>query len=129
MPLHQIQINMKRNLIAWVEIPALDFERAVRFYSRVFGLELSALDCGNEKMACFPGGEGAVSLAQGFNPSADGVMVSLHTGDELEATISRIMENGGKILRGKTKIEAEGRGYFAVFTDCEGNRLGLYGDK
>ncbi len=120
---------MNGNLIAWVEIPALDFERAIRFYSRVFGLELSALDCGDEKMACFPGGEGAVSFAKGFRPSPDGVLVSLNTGDDLDGTISRIQENGGNILTGKTKIEAEGRGYFAVFTDCEGNRMGLYGDK
>ena len=31
-------------------------------------------------------------------------------------------------ITGKTKIEAEGRGYFAIFIDCEGNKVGLYGE-
>jgi len=29
----------------------------------------------------------------------------------------------------KTKIEVEGRGWFALFADSEGNRVGLYADK
>jgi len=30
-----------------------------------------------------------------------------------------IEKNGGKIIRPKTKIEAEGRGYFSLFIDSE----------
>jgi predicted enzyme related to lactoylglutathione lyase len=42
-------------LIAWVEIPSADFERAVKFYGTVLSLDLEAFDCGNgEKMACLP---------------------------------------------------------------------------
>ncbi len=40
-----------------------------------------------------------------------------------------ITRNGGKIIIPKTKIEAEGRGWFAVFADSEGNRIGLYAGK
>ena len=29
---------------------------------------------------------------------------------------------------GYAKIEAEGRGWFALFADTEGNQLGLYGE-
>jgi predicted enzyme related to lactoylglutathione lyase len=29
----------------------------------------------------------------------------------------------------KTKIEVEGKGYFALFIDCEGNKEGLYGNE
>lgn len=115
-------------LIAWVEIPATDFKRAVNFYNNVLGIELQEVDCGTEKMACFPSGEGAISWAPGFNPSKDGVLVSLNTGYEIDETMKRILSNGGSIVHPKTKIEAEGRGYFALFTDSEGNKVGLYGD-
>ncbi|NTW25650.1 MAG: VOC family protein [Lentimicrobium sp.] len=115
-------------LIAWVEIPATDFKRAVKFYNNVLEIELQEFDCETEKMACFPTGEGAISWAPGFNPSKDGVLVSLNTGNQLEQTMERITQQGGVIVHPKTKIEAEGRGYFAIFTDSEGNKVGLYGD-
>jgi predicted enzyme related to lactoylglutathione lyase len=114
-------------LIAWVEIPSADFERAVKFYSSVFQLELTPIDCGNsEKMACFPTGEGAVVYSQYAKPSENGVIVSLTVPDSIEATISRIEQGNGKVIIPKTKIEAEDRGYFAVCTDCENNKIGLY---
>lgn len=120
-----------KNLVAFFEIPAANFEHAVKFYEIVFGIELSVMDCGTEKMAFFPpeNGQcpGAISWAGDFRPSMDGVLVSLHV-ENMETAILAIEENGGRIIRSKTKIEAEGRGYFALFTDSEGNRMGLYAD-
>jgi len=116
-------------LIAWVEIPAENFKRAVDFYGKVLKTDFSVFDSDSEKMACLPGGEGAISYAPDFNPSGDGVLVSFNVPDDLEKILERIKSNGGNIVRSKTKIEAEGRGYFALFTDTEGNKIGLYGDK
>ena len=117
-----------KKLISWVEIPAEDFKRAVNFYNSILLLELQPLDFGHEKMACFPNDEGAISYAPDFKPSKDGVLVSLNAENDLEGTIKRIEENGGEIIQPKTKIEAEGRGYFALFIDSEGNKVGLYGN-
>jgi uncharacterized protein len=117
-----------KKLISWVEIPAADFKRAVKFYNKVLKIELQEIDCGTEKMACFPSGEGAISFATGFNPSKEGVLISLNTGSDLDNTIQRIEMNGGRIIQPKTKIQVEGRGYFSLFIDCEGNKVGLYGD-
>jgi len=117
-----------KNVISWVEIPATNMERAIDFYNELLGLDLKLLDFGEEKMACFPNDEGAISLAPGFKPSKNGVLVSLNMADGLDEAIKTIQEKGGSMLKQKTKIEAEGRGYFAIFTDCEGNRMGLYGD-
>lgn len=115
-------------LIAWVEIPASDFERAVRFYEQVFDLKLKTVEGGGEKMAFFPGGEGAISHSPGFHPSRDGVLVSLHARKDMDAVLQQVKARGGQVERAKTKIEAEGRGYFALFIDSEGNRIGLYQD-
>jgi predicted enzyme related to lactoylglutathione lyase len=115
-------------LISWVEIPAADFKRAVKFYNAVLKIELQEVDCGSEKMACFPSGEGAISFASGFNPSKNGTLVSLNTGNDLDNTMIRVEKNGGKVIQPKTKIQAENRGYFSLFIDSEGNKIGLYGD-
>jgi predicted enzyme related to lactoylglutathione lyase len=118
-----------KKLISWVEIPCVDFERAVNFYRLVLKTDFEVIDCGREKMACFPNGEGAISYAPGFKPGKDGALVSFNVENDLENALQSISENGGSIVQPKTKIEAEGRGYFAVFIDCEGNKVGLYGDK
>lgn len=52
-----------KKLVSWVEIPALDFKRAVKFYNTILKIKLQEVDCGTEKMACFPSGEGAISFA------------------------------------------------------------------
>lgn len=117
-----------KNLISWVEIPSVDFKRAVTFYSNVLGIEFQVFDYAEEKMACFPSGEGAIFFSKGYKPSKDGVIVSLNTEDDLDETVKRVELNGGEIVIPKTKIEAEGRGYFATFIDSEGNKLGLYGN-
>lgn len=115
-------------LISWVEIPSKDFERAVNFYNSILSITLKPMDFGKEKMACLPNDEGAISYAPDFNPSHNGVLVSLNAGDQLDEIMQKIEKSGGKIVKSKTKIEAEGRGYFALFHDTEGNRLGLYGN-
>jgi len=117
-----------KKIFYWVEIPALDFDRAVDFYSKLLGVELEGIECGTEKMACLPNDAGAISQAPEFKPSKDGVLVSINAGTDIDGWIERIKANGGTIDRPKCKIEAEGRGYFALFIDTEGNRLGLYGE-
>ena len=117
-----------QKLISWVEVPATDFDRAVEFYNAVFKLQLKKQDFGQEKMACFPGDEGAISYAPGFKPSENGVMVSFTAPDTIDDTISRMERNGGKVIQPKTKIEAEGRAFFAVGIDSEGNKIGIYGE-
>ncbi len=117
-----------KKLIFWVEIPTENFERAVLFYNSILKLDLKVVDCGEEKMACFPTGEGALIYAKGFKPSSNGILLSLNAENELEETLASIEKKGCKIIQPKTKIQVEGRGYFALFIDCEGNKIGLYGD-
>lgn len=118
-----------KKLISWFEIPTTDFERAVKFYSSVLKIDLKVIDCGQEKMACLPNEEGAISYARDFKPSKHGTLVSFNVEKDLEGAMARIEENKGEIVQPKTKIEAKGRAYFALFIDCEGNKVGLYGDE
>lgn len=122
-----------KNLIEFVEIPSVDFRRAVNFYEVVFGVKLTICDsCETEKMAFFSDfsikPNIAISWASDFHPSKDGVLIHLPV-EDIEVTLDLINANGGIILRPKTKIEADGMGYFAQFSDSEGNTLGLYAEK
>lgn len=115
-------------LISWVEIPAINIERAVAFYNKVLKLDMQVMDFGEEKMACFPNSEGAISQAPDFSPSQNGTLVSFQSATNLDTALEVVSQNGGQVLKNKTKIEAKGRGYFAVFIDSEGNKVGLYED-
>lgn len=117
-----------KKIFYWVEIPAVNFDRAVNFYGKLMGVKLEGIDCGTEKMACLPNDAGAIFWAPDFKPSKDGVLVSINAENDIDGWIERVKANGGTIDRPKTKIEVEGRGYFALFIDTEGNRLGLYGE-
>jgi len=89
-----------KNLIAFFEIPAENFERAVKFYESVLNVQLYAMDCDTEKMAFFPEENGvcpgSISWAKDFCPSKDGVLISLHV-ENMETTMAVIESNGGKI--------------------------------
>lgn len=115
-----------KKLISWVEIPATDMNRAVNFYNSVLGLNLKINDFGDEQMACFPNDEGAISKAKDFKPSRDGTLVSFFVNNGLESVLKTVTNNGGEIVLGKTKVEAENRGYFSLIIDSEGNKIGLY---
>lgn len=118
-----------KQLISFFEIPATDFSRAVAFYETVFGIKLNLCDCGEEKMAFFPdpeiGPRGAISQAKGFNPSPDGVLISFAV-EAISEIQQRVIQTGGRVIIPSTAISADGMGYFSVFIDSEGNKLGLH---
>lgn len=116
-------------MINWFEIPATDIDRAILFYSKLFQIDISKIDCGTEQMGFFPEDfqvGGMISKAENFNPSKNGVIIYFDGGKDLENNLSLVEKLGGEIVMPKTKIEAENRGYFALVLDSEGNRIGLY---
>ena len=111
--------------IAFFEIPAADFHRAVGFYETVLDIKLAVSEYEEEKMA---GAVGAVSWAPDFLPSERGTLIHFYC-EEIGKSLERVLQKGGRVITPETKIDAEGRGHFAVFADSEGNHIGLYSDK
>lgn len=119
----------KVNPVGWFEIPVTDLVRAREFYEHIFEVKLEEHRMDDVDMAWFPMQEGvygaAGTLARGKNykPSSDGVLVYLTTPD-IDAALSRVEKNGGRVLAAKTSIGEYG--FIGLFLDTEGNRIGIH---
>ncbi|MGH1366473.1 MAG: VOC family protein [Calditrichia bacterium] len=118
-----------KSLISIVEIPTIDFPRAIKFYQSILDVSIEEIDMDGNMMGLFPNdGESVfVSLISGsdYKPSANGTIVYLNAGDDLQPTLDKIIASGGKMVVPKTEIAPE-MGFFAMFIDSEGNKLGLH---
>jgi predicted enzyme related to lactoylglutathione lyase len=113
------------------QIPVTDFTRARTFYSTLMGYDLEVMETPQFQLGIFqadPGGVGGTIIkSDGLSPSATGTMVYLHAGEDLQPHLDRIEKAGGSIDVPKTQL-GPGMGYFAIFRDTEGNRVGLYSE-
>jgi len=57
-------------------------------------------------------------------PGAIGVTVYLDGGDDLDSILSKVKTAGGKVILPKTHLNKEA-GWIGLFSDTEGNRIGL----
>lgn len=122
-----------KNVVSWFEIPAVDLNRAQKFYEAIFEIQMIPMDLPGFQMRMFPledmmeGIGGALVKSEDFyKPSADsGTLVYLNANPDVQIVLDRIEAAGGKILTPKTEISPE-YGYMAVFLDTEGNRVALH---
>ncbi|MBT1695423.1 VOC family protein [Fulvivirgaceae bacterium PWU4] len=118
-----------KNLVSIVEIPTADFSRAMDFYQKILAINIEVVEMEGIKMGLFPNaGDGTVVQllhADGYKPSVDGTVIYLNGGDDLQKVADKIEANGGRIVTPKTEIGPD-MGFYAVFTDTEGNKLGLH---
>ena len=118
-----------KNLAVWFEIPVKDIEQTKKFYHAILQVEIHVQKMGDSLMGFFPmaGYANSGALVQGdqYEPSGKGTIVYLNGGDDLNNILQRVEPAGGKILMPKTHISQE-NGYFAVFLDPEGNKVGLH---
>lgn len=125
--INQKTIEMKSH-ISIFEIPATDISRAVNFYQAILDVNIEKMEIPGMEMGIFPYEEqmvtGVIVKGEGFKPSADGVTIYLNAGDNLQTILDKVEKNGGKIFMPKT-AHADESGFFALFLDTEGNRLGL----
>jgi uncharacterized protein len=116
------------NQIVWVDIPVLDLDRAVRFYSAVLGAQVQKQEYPGMTIALLPGAESDVSgclfVKADEKPSDRGMLVYLNAQGRLDEAISAVESSGGKVLQPKHQIGPHG--YRAVILDSEGNRVALH---
>jgi uncharacterized protein len=114
---------MSKHPIVHVELSSKDREADTKFYHELFGWEIQQLPEMN--YATFATGKEEVG--GGFNPiNADTppgtVTVYINT-DDLNESLRKIQELGGKIVQ--PRMEIPGVGDFAIFSDLSGNKVAL----
>jgi uncharacterized protein len=107
------------------EITADDPERAVQFYSQVFGWDIHKWDGPQDYWLATtgetstPGIDGAI---MGRAPNMPPVINTIGV-DSVDDSVAKIVANGGKVVEPKMPIP--GIGYFAYCLDTEGNAFGV----
>lgn len=117
------------NIVNWFEIPVSDFDRAKGFYTEILGGELHIEEVMETKMGFFntegEGVGGAICYGENYKPSANGAVIYLNGGDDLQIPLTKVEKAGGRVLMPKTKISDE-IGWMAFFFDTEGNKLAFH---
>jgi uncharacterized protein len=122
------KISIMRPTVYYFEIPVNDLERAIFFYSAVFGCEFDRVDVDGNQMANFPsleggsGASGALAKGASYIPGTQGVRVYFDT-ENIDKTLANAVAAGGKVLYPKTSIGE--LGWVAEFEDSEGNCVAL----
>lgn len=117
-----------KSYISMFEIPVLDLSRAINFYQVVLDIVIEKYDMPEMQMGVFPYEDqsviGLLVKSEDVQPSDNGVTIYLNGGDDLQIILDRVVKAAGKIMVPKM-AHADDSGFFAIFLDTEGNRIGL----
>ena len=123
------KVKDMNSFVSLFEIPATDISRAIRFYQTILEVDIEKMEMPGMEMGVFPYQNqtvmGVIMKGEDFKPSADGVTIYLNGGNNLQTILDKVEENGGSIIVPKT-AHADESGFFALFLDTEGNKLGLH---
>ncbi len=133
---------MKHGNVIWFEIPVIDIDRAMIFYSEMLGVTIVKQKLHKTDYGIFDKkktGIGGV-LVERSEKAGMGVSLFFYV-NVLSDAIGSALAHGGKMVTPKTLLKhtnAEGKtvlaqnlidnqvGYFAELLDSEGNQLALY---
>lgn len=115
---------MGKNSICHIEISCKDSKKASQFYKELFGWNIDPA-MGDEYLLFQPeiGVGGALSQNADHAPG-ESVVLYVEV-DDIEACLKKAVELGGTEARAKTEI-AGGHGWYGLFIDLDGNKMGLY---
>ncbi len=120
------------SFVSIFEIPATDIARAINFYQTILDIDIEKMDFPGMEMGLFPYEDqvvtGVLMKGEGYQPSSAGITIYLNGGTNLQIILDKVENNGGKILIPKTP-HADESGFFAIFIDSEGNKMGLHSIK
>ena len=111
--------------ITHFDIAADDAERAINFHKKVFGWKFEKWDSPAMEYWFITTGDTEPGINGGMGLKGSSEMPNMNTIDveSLDATLSAVTSNGGKVVSDKSPIP--GIGWFAVIEDTEGNMFGV----
>lgn len=114
--------------IVWVDIPVIDLNRAIEFYSEVLDCEIEKHEHEGAVFALLPHEDndvaGCLVLDPSAKPSKEGPLVYFNVNQRIDKAIAAAKAHGATIIEDKTQIGPWG--YRAIIIDSEGNRVALH---
>ncbi len=106
-----------------IEIPVKNSEKLGQFYADVFDWKITAFE--GMDYTIFKPDDG---VGGGFDrentPVAEGGITLYIEVEDIDAVLSKVADNGGKVM--KPKFAIPNVGHIALFADPDGNRMGLW---
>ena len=118
------------NRVVWVDIPVVDLERAITFYSAVIGSPVTREGGPGFVFGLLPhsGSDVGGCLYSPGNddnsPSKVGPLIELNAEGRLEQAVRAVASHGGRVLQAAHPIGPHG--FRAIVLDSEGNRIALH---
>ena len=116
-----------QNTFCWIDIPVVDLDRAITFYSAVLDVEVQKITEQGFEFGLFPHTDDNVSgclSVMDRKPSHNGPLIYLNVEGRLDAAIAAVKQQGKPILKAKESIGPYGNR--AIIEDSEGNAIALY---
>jgi predicted enzyme related to lactoylglutathione lyase len=114
---------MSKHPVVHFEFFSNEPEADAKFYSELFGWELQHMPEMNSAMFN-PGGGPGGGLNQVTEGFPAGTLVIYIGTKDINASLANVKKMGGKTLVPRTEIPR--MGYYAVFSDLTGNKVGLF---
>lgn len=113
---------MAEHLIAHCEIPTTNLDKSKEFYHKVLGWDFKPFGNG---YLLFNNHKGVMVGLRKVDEIVTGETTVFHVNiPDIESILKKVKENGGAVKRTRTVIPA--MGWYALFTDPDGNTIGLY---
>lgn len=116
------------NTICWADIPVVDLDRAIRFYSAMLGQPVRKEAMEGFAFGLLPHSDsnvsGCLAVLPDSQPSATGPLLYFSVDGRFDEALEAARQEGGTVLMERHAIGPHG--FRAVLLDSEGNRIALH---
>jgi len=120
------------NPVCWFDIHVSNIEQSKKFYETIFNVTLTDLPIEWGKQSTFPFSEqgpnttGALVETKDVKANGNNTVIYFYSEDCITEE-SKVEKAGGKLIRSKTPIGEFG--FISLFSDLDGNTIGLHSRK
>ena len=119
---------MQKDTFCWVDIPVMDLDRAIEFYSMILNEPVKKIEDHGLVFGLLPHSDdnvsGCLCVMKDRKPSPHGALVYLNVENRLDEALAGAMKYGVGVIKEKEQIGPFG--YRAIIYDTEGNTMALY---
>lgn len=121
--------NTEHNRIVWCDIPVVDLDRAIHFYSQMLNADIEKTQYEDLQFAVcdHDQGNGFCLIPLPEMITLGGPLIYLNVHGRISEAVQVATDLGAEIIEPITPIGEYGQR--AIIQDCEGNRIGLHCSK